>query len=194
MRRLDRLEIAQDPLPREAARAARRAVRRERLRAWAAGLHLLLLGAWAGAMAFFAFVVAPAAFAVLPSRHLAGELVTRIVGAADAVGILAATLILLTALLSRPATTWRRPSGALSLTLYGLLLLAPALSSGLISPRLLAMRQAMGRPIEAVAESDPLRVTFNQLHQASAALLTVALVAALVAFGLAWRQGRRRER
>jgi len=194
MRRLDRLEIAQDPLPREAARAARGAVRRERLRAWAAGLHLLLLGAWAGAMAFFAFVVAPAAFAVLPSRHLAGELVTRIVGAADAVGILAAALILLTALFSRPATAWRRPSGALSLTLYGLLLLAPALSSGLISPRLLAMRQAMGRPIEAVAESDPLRVTFNQLHQASVALLTVALVAALVAFGLAWRQGSRRER
>jgi len=176
------------------ARAARGAVRRERLRAWAAGLHLLLLGAWAGAMAFFAFVVAPAAFAVLPSRHLAGELVTRIVGAADAVGTLAAALILLTALFSRPATAWRRPSGALSLTLYGLLLLAPALSSGLISPRLLAMRQAMGRPIEALAESDPLRVTFNQLHQVSVALLAVALVAALVAFGLAWRQGSRRER
>jgi uncharacterized membrane protein len=194
MGRLDRFEIAQDPLPREAARVARRMVRRARLQAWAAGLHLLLLAAWAGAMAFFAFVVAPAAFAVLPSRHLAGELVTRIVGAADAVGILAAALILLTALISRPATAWRRPSGALSLTLYGLLLLAPALSSGLISPRLLAMRQAMGRPIEAVAESDPLRVTFNQLHQASVTLLTVALVAALVAFGLAWRQGSRRER
>jgi len=193
MRSLERLEIAQDPLPREAARAARGAVRRERLRAWAAGLHLLLLGAWAGAMAFFAFVVAPAAFTVLPSRHLAGELVTRIVGAADAVGILAAAVILLTALLSRPATTWRRPSGALSLSLYGLLLLAPALSSGLISPRLLAMRQAMGRPIEAVGESDPLRVTFNQLHQASVALLIVALVAALVAFGLAWRQVSPRE-
>ena len=92
------------------------------------------------------------------------------------------------------ASTWRRPSGALSLTLYGLLLLAPALSSGLISPRLLAMRQAMGRPIEAVAESDPLRITFNQLHQVSVALLTVALVAALAAFGLAWRQVSRRER
>jgi hypothetical protein len=194
MRRLERLEIAQDPLPREAARVARRAVRRARLQGWAAGLHLLLLGAWAGAMAFFAFAVAPAAFAVLPSRHLAGELVTRIVGTADAVGILAAALILLTALLSRPATAWRRPAGALSLTLYSLLLLAPALSRGLISPRLLAMRQAKGRPIEALAESDPLRVTFNQLHQVSVALMVVALAAALAAFGLAWRQAIRRER
>jgi len=48
MERLERFEIAQDPLPREAARLARGAVRRERLRTWASGLHLLLLAAWAG--------------------------------------------------------------------------------------------------------------------------------------------------
>ena len=194
MERLERFEIAQDPLPREAARLARGAVRRERLRTWASGLHLLLLGAWAGAMAFFAFAVAPAAFAVLPSRHLAGEFVTRIVSTLDAVGVLAAALILVTALLSRPATSWRRPAGALSLTLYALLLLAPALSRGLIAPRLLAMRQTMGRPIEALAEGDPLRVAFNQLHQVSVGLLAVALVAAVVAFGLGWRETRRRGR
>lgn len=194
MERLERFEIAQDPLPREAARLARGAVRRERLRTWASGLHLLLLGAWAGAMAFFAFAVAPAAFAVLPSRHLAGEFVTRIVSTLDAVGVLAAALILVTALLSRPATSWRRPAGALSLTLYALLLLAPALSRGLISPRLLVMRQTMGRPIEALAEGDPLRVAFNQVHQVSVGLLAVALVAAAVAFGLGWRETRRRGR
>ena len=194
MERMERFEIAQDPLPREAARLARRAVRRERIRAWASGLHFLLLAAWAGAMALFAFAVAPAAFAVLPSRHLAGELVTRIVSRLDAAGILAAALILVTALLSRPATSWRRPAGALCLTLYGILLLVPALSRGLISPRLLAMRQTMGRPIEALAEADPLRVAFNQLHQVSVGLMAVALVAAVVAFGLGWREARRRGR
>jgi len=194
MERMERFEIAQDPLPREAARLARSAVRRERIRGWASGLHLLLLGAWAGVMGFFAFAVAPAAFAVLPSRHLAGELVTRIVGTMDAVGILAAALILVTALLSRPATSWRRPTGALSLSLFGVLLLVPALSRGLISPRLLAMRQTMARPVEALAEADPLRVAFNQLHQVSVGLLSVALVAAVVAFGLGWREIRRRAR
>lgn len=194
MPRLERFEIAQDPLPREAARLARGAIRRERLRAWAAGLHLLLLAAWAGAMALFAFAVAPAAFAVLPSRHLAGDLVTRVLGTLDAVGVLAAALILLTALFSRPATFWRRPAGALSLTLYGVLLLAPALSRGLISPRLLAMRQAMGRPIETLAETDPLRVAFNNLHQVSVGLLGLALVAGVVAFGLGWQEARRRGR
>jgi hypothetical protein len=120
--------------------------------------------------------------------------VTRIVSTLDAVGVLAAALILVTALLSRPATLWRRPAGALSLSLYALLLLAPALSRGLISPRLLAMRQTMGRPIEALAEGDPLRVAFNQLHQVSVGLLAVALVAAVVAFGLGWRETRRRGR
>lgn len=194
MSRLERFEIAQDPLPREAARLARGVIRRERLRAWAAGLHLLLLGAWAGAMAFFAIVVAPAAFAVLPSRQLAGNLVTRVLGALDGAGVLAAALILLTALFSRPATFWRRPAGALSLTLYGVLLLVPAVSRGVLSPRLLAMRQALGRPIEAVAETDPLRVAFNNLHQVSVGLLALALVAAVVAFGLGWQEARRRGR
>ena len=109
-------------------------------------------------------------------------------------GVLAAALILVTALLSRPATAWRRPAGAFSLTLYALLLLSPALSRGLISPRLLAMRQGIGRPIEVLAEGDPLRVAFNQLHQVSVGLLGVALVAAVVAFGLGWREARKRGR
>jgi hypothetical protein len=191
---MERFEIAQDPLPREAARLARGAIRRERLRAWAAGLHLLLLAAWAGAMALFAFAVAPAAFAVLPSRQLAGDLVTRVLGTLDAAGVLAAALILLTALFSRPATFWRRPAGAMSLTLFGVLLLAPALSRGVLSPRLLAMRQAMGRPIETLAETDPLRVAFNNLHQVSVGLLALALLASVVAFGLGWQEARRRGR
>jgi hypothetical protein len=56
------------------------------------------------------------------------------------------------------------------------------------------MRQGIGRPIEALAEGDPLRVAFNQLHQVSVGLLGVALVAAVVAFGLGWREARKRGR
>ena len=43
-----------------------------------AGVVALLLAAWLGAGVLFAAVVAPAAFAVLPSRNLAGALVGRV--------------------------------------------------------------------------------------------------------------------
>src|SRR5271166_3894684 len=43
-------------------------------------LMLLSLIVWIGGLIFFAFAVAPAAFAVLPTRHLAGNLVGRTLG------------------------------------------------------------------------------------------------------------------
>src|SRR5688572_24661680 len=42
------------------------------------GVQLALLGPWIGASGFFAVAVAPAAFAALPSRELAGALVGRL--------------------------------------------------------------------------------------------------------------------
>ncbi|MFB3127344.1 MAG: DUF4149 domain-containing protein, partial [Candidatus Acidiferrales bacterium] len=36
-------------------------------------VETLALGLWLGSMVFLSFVVAPAAFAVLPSRELAGQ-------------------------------------------------------------------------------------------------------------------------
>ena len=38
-------------------------------------IETLLLSLWLGAMVFFSFAVAPSAFAVLQSRHLAGLIV-----------------------------------------------------------------------------------------------------------------------
>jgi hypothetical protein len=46
-----------------------------------AKIRLTLLGLWLGAMAFFSFVVAPSAFAVLPQQQMAGALVSRTLGA-----------------------------------------------------------------------------------------------------------------
>ncbi len=42
-------------------------------------LMLLALAVWLGGLIFFAFVVAPTVFSpgLLPSRHLAGEIVSR---------------------------------------------------------------------------------------------------------------------
>jgi len=50
----------------------------------------ILLSAWLGAGVLFATVVAPAAFAVLPSRALAGALVGRVLPVIFVSGIVAA--------------------------------------------------------------------------------------------------------
>ena len=43
-------------------------------------LMLLSLIAWIGGLIFFAFVLAPTAFQVLPNTHLAGNVVGRALG------------------------------------------------------------------------------------------------------------------
>src|ERR1700683_4559262 len=43
-------------------------------------LMLLSLVVWIGGLIFFAFVLAPTAFSVLPSTHLAGNIVGRALG------------------------------------------------------------------------------------------------------------------
>ena len=55
----------------------------------------ILLSAWLGAGVLFATVVAPAAFAVLPSRELAGALVGRVLPVIFVSGIVVATAGLL---------------------------------------------------------------------------------------------------
>jgi len=42
---------------------------------WLRAISWLLLGGWIGAWVFFAFVVAPTAFRVLPSTQIAGQLI-----------------------------------------------------------------------------------------------------------------------
>jgi hypothetical protein len=48
----------------------------------------------------------------------------------------------------------------------------------------------MGRPIDEVAEGDPLRLAFNSLHGYSVAAMTIAMLAAIVAFVLVARRNR----
>jgi len=43
-------------------------------------VEVLLLGVWLGSMIFFSFAVAPSAFAVLPTREMAGVMVTSTIG------------------------------------------------------------------------------------------------------------------
>ena len=57
---------------------------------------LLSLVVWLGGLIFFAFVVAPTVFSVLPTRHLAGSVVTRSLGALHWMGIISGIVFVAT--------------------------------------------------------------------------------------------------
>ena len=68
-------------------------------------LEVLLLGVWLGSMIFFSFVVAPRAFAILPTRYLAGQLVSSALSRLEIIGLIAGPLLILLRLVSGAAVS-----------------------------------------------------------------------------------------
>jgi hypothetical protein len=151
--------------------------------------RLLLLGMWLGAAVLFSFAVAPGAFAVLPARELAGAIVTRIIGVVNVCGFVFALLLLATAFArgGSAATKRARMSEVAALALVAV---ATGVGHWVVAARMAALRSALGRPIDEVAASDPLRLAFNSLHGYSVAAMTTAMLAAVVAFILIARRNR----
>jgi hypothetical protein len=136
-------------------------------------LGLVLLAAWLGAATLVAAAVAPAAFAVLPSRTLAGALVGRVLPVIFWSGIVVGVTSLLAA----------RAAGAGITAVAGSLILVAgcAIAQLVISPRIERMRDAIGGPVDALALADPRRVDFGRLHGLSVLAMGVAGVGALLA-------------
>ena len=148
--------------------------------------RLLLVAVWLGAAVFFSFAVAPSAFAVLPARELAGNVVTRTLAIVNVGGFIISLLALAGAFAGRGAVgrrAWRLEVGALSVVA-----LTTFVGHWVINARLLALRRAMGRPIDELAASDPLRAAFNNLHGYSVGALSVGMLAAAVALLLVARR------
>ncbi|HZH89587.1 MAG TPA: DUF4149 domain-containing protein [Pyrinomonadaceae bacterium] len=150
--------------------------------------RLLLLGMWIGAAVLFSFAVAPGAFAVLPAREWAGAIVTRIIGVVNVGGFAVAVALLATAFARRGAATKR--AQVMEVVALALVALGTGVGHWVVAARMSALRVAMGRPIDEVAASDPLRLAFNSLHGYSVAAMTTAMLAAVVAFILVARRNR----
>lgn len=138
----------------------------------------LVLSAWLGGAILFAAVVAPAAFAVLPSRSLAGALVGRVLPVLFIAGIAVGALGLW---LDRP-TVGRLP-GVRRVALVVLALSCAAAQFG-IGPRIERVRAAIPGAIEDLAPTDTRRVRFGRLHAISVAWLGLAMLAAGVTITL----------
>ncbi|MCI0486941.1 MAG: DUF4149 domain-containing protein [Blastocatellia bacterium] len=144
-------------------------------------VEIFLLGVWLGSMAFFSFAVAPSAFAVLPSRHLSGQIVTSTISKVESLGLIIGPSLILIQIVSWRARHSRGLSGALRPALIAVMIVAAALSKFWVSPTMTSLRNQMGGLIDDVPATDPVRLQFNDLHQYSVALMAIALFAGVAA-------------
>jgi putative copper export protein len=150
-------------------------------------IEVLLLGVWLGSMIFFSFVVAPTAFKVLPTRHLAGEMVNNSIGKLELLGIALGLALVLVQLASWSASAAGMGAKVLRLVCVVLMLVAASASRFWLSPAMSKLRSEMGGIIDNVPANDALRVQFDHLHQYSVSLMSVAMLSGIVALFLAVR-------
>lgn len=136
-------------------------------------IRLAILGLWLGAMAFFSFVVAPAAFAVLPQQQFAGALVSRTLSVLEIIGVVAGGLLILILSFSKE----RGRAALIELVTVALMTISMLVSHFVVSNRLSELRARFGE-ITQLAAGDPARVSFDRLHQYSVWLMSFNIIAA----------------
>ena len=133
------------------------------------------LAVWLGGAVLFSAVVAPAAFAVLPTRTLAGEIVGRVLPVIFYAGIVVGVLVV--ALDTSDAEEWRWSTAVVS---GALVALGCAAAQFIVGARIDRVRSRITGPVDALTPGDPLRIEFGRLHGLSVALLGIAMLAAAV--------------
>lgn len=135
------------------------------------------VGAWLGAMVFLSFVVAPGAFAILESRHQAGDLVAGTLNTLYLSGYILGPLLILVSVVTRPLG--RGLLWGVRTILLTLMSVSTIISREFVGAKLLSLRRAMGMMIEKVPPDDPLRLLFQQWHQISVFLMIFNMLAAI---------------
>jgi Domain of unknown function (DUF4149) len=136
---------------------------------------MLLLAGWLGAAIYFSAVVTRAAFAVLPSRTMAGALVGQTLPVLFDTGMLVGAWLVAVGLL-RSGGAVRTASiagGAVIAALSGL-------ARFVILARIARLRVSMPAVIDSLADTDPARRAFGQLHALSVGALGLAMLAGIV--------------
>lgn len=142
-------------------------------------LMLLSLVAWIGGLIFFAFVLAPTAFQVLPNTHLAGNVVGRALGKLHWVAIMSGVVFLISSFLYSYFTQGTAHVFALRHVLIAVMLMLTLVSQFGIIPRMDALRTQVG-DFAAVPLTNPARVQFDALHVWSTRVEGVVLLLGLI--------------
>ena len=142
-------------------------------------LMLLSLVVWIGGLIFFAFVLAPTAFQVLPNTHLAGNVVGRALGKLHWIAILSGVVFLISSLLYSRLTDGSAHLFAIRHALIFLMLALTLLSQFWIMPRMDTLRASVG-DFATVPLNNPARVQFDALHVWSTRVEGAVLLLGLV--------------
>lgn len=150
-------------------------------------LILLSLVCWIGGLIFFAFVVAPTAFSVLPTSHLAGNVVGRSLGKLHWIGLISGIVFLVSSLLHSRFTDGAAHVFAVRHVLLCLMLALTLISQFGIIPRMDALRASLGE-VRSVPLDNPDRVQFDALHVWSTRVEGAVLLLGLVVVYLTAKQ------
>jgi hypothetical protein len=153
-----------------------------------ADFRSFLVALWLGAAVFFTAAVAQSAFAVLPSRELAGTLVNRTLMILNYGGIVIGLILLASSIVKKEKISRLKLSIEQGLLLF--LTAACAFGQFVIGARLHDLREQIGRPIDEVPADDPLRIAFGELHGYSVLILAFAMLAALIVYFLIAQRAR----
>jgi len=128
-------------------------------------LRLLAIVVWVGGLAFFAFILAPVAFHVLPSTHEAGLVVAGTLRVFSQVApVCGAVFVVATMVLWFRIGSVPHRSLAMEAILVVLMLVGTTYIQLDIIPAMERDRVAAGGVIDAVDKNNPARVDFERLH------------------------------
>jgi len=147
-------------------------------------LLLLSLIVWLGGEILFAFVLAPTVFSVIPTRHLAGSVVSTSLSRLHWIGLFSGVVFLVSSMLHSRLTTGGAQPFAARHILICIMLALTLISQFGILPKMAALRASMAE-IDSVPLTDPARVQFNALHIWSTRLEGGVLLLGLVVVYLA---------
>ena len=150
-------------------------------------LMLLSLVVWIGGIIFFAFVLAPTVFRVLPTHQLAGNVVSRSLALLHGIGISCGILFIATSMINSAVVTGSAQPFAARHVLVYLMILLTLVSMFAVGARMEALKKDMVM-IDEVPQNDARRVEFNQLHVWSTRLEGTVLLMGLAVIFLAARR------
>jgi len=150
-------------------------------------LEILCLSVWIGSIIFFSFAVAPGAFASLPSRQLAGLVVTSTISKVELLGIILGPILLIMLFIGRRPGEKIYSATAIRAALLATMTATAATSRYFITPAMVILRNAMPDGIDNIPATDPMKVQFDSLHHYSVGLMSVALFAGLAVLFLTVR-------
>jgi uncharacterized membrane protein len=123
---------------------------------------LLALIVWIGGIIFFAFVLAPTLFSVLPTTKLAGDVVNATLGKLHWMGLVSGVVFLVCSLLYNWQKYVQLRPFALSHVFVLLMLALTAISQFRITPKMRALRAEI-QSVDTLPGSDA-RLEFDRLH------------------------------